>query len=470
MTTDRSREAAASAFAFVIGASSVIDVANDTPWRTNRWIGPFFQLTPATQLTSATCAALLTLLALFLLVGRLWTSPARTDVWARFLALMPGVSMVYAFVWARVFVRSPFVIPWDAMVVAVPALVCFAAFERWPRRCVAGLVLLVGIVVRLIVFARFPVDEGADMLPLTRAALGNLVKGVSPYTYYNLPDPLPLTYFPFTWLAYLPCFLARADLRWTNLVAELAIVSAIVWTARHARESGDPASGDAADRSLLAWGFVFLLPSSIHFDRITTAPIAWALITWCVALLARRSRHDWILLGATAAATPLAAVLIPFVCVVWWQRHSLRGMLRRGLWAALLTAFVLAPFVLWSPRGFLDGAILWFNDLSRYPGVSWREYQPWERYAGFGGLFWGHGLERALAPVQWLLVMGIAVLFAKTGGRRLAAHVAAAFLAFMLFNSVNWPYFYQPAIFVGLLAIASAPAPEPAPLLRDERV
>jgi uncharacterized membrane protein len=228
----------------------------------------------------------------------------------------------------------------------------------------------------------------------------------------------------------------------------MALVAAIAWP-RH------PPDGNQRHGGLLAWGFVFLLPSSIYFDRVTTAPVAWALITWCVALLARRSRHDWVLLGATAAATPLAAVLVPFVCVVWWKQHSLRGMVRRGLQAALLASLVIVPFVLWSPRGFVDGAVLWFNDLSRYPGVSWTAYQPWARYAGFGGLFWRAGLARALAPVQWLLVGSLTFLFARRGARRLAAHVAAAFVAFMLFNSVHWPYFYQPAIFVALLAIVT---------------
>jgi hypothetical protein len=119
---------------------------------------------------------------------------------------------------------------------------------------------------------------------------------------------------------------------------------------------------------------------------------------------------------------------------------------------------ILAPFVLWSPRGFIDGAVLWFNDLSRYPGVTWRAYQPWARYLGFGGLFWREGLERALAPIQWLLVGGVTVLFARRRARAdlLACHVAAAFVAFMVFSSVNWPYFYQPAIYSALLITSRA--------------
>jgi hypothetical protein len=446
----------AEAFAFVLGASCLVDLAMDTPWRRGTWIGPFFQLTPATQRTSATCAALLALLTGFLLFGRFPASSEERDGDLReiLLGLLPVVSMLYALLWARVFVgHSSALIPWNAMAVAAPLLACACALKRWPLRYLLAPALVVGLTVRLLMFARFPVDEGADMLPLTEAALRNFVKGANPYTYYNLPDPLPLTYYPLTWLAYLPLYVAHLDIRWTNLAAEMAILAAIVVAAGGWRDT------PARRLGLVAWSFLFLLPSSVHFDRITTAPVAWALIAWTVVLLVRRSRHDWVLLGATAAATPLAAILVPFACVAWWKEHSPRGMLRRGLQAGLLASVILAPFVLWSPRGFLEGAVLWFNDLSRYPGVSWKAYQPWARYLGFAGLFWRHGLERALAPIQWLLVGGITVLFVKRGRQHLAAHVAAAFAAFMLFNSVNWPYFYQPAIFLGLIAVVTTDLP-----------
>jgi hypothetical protein len=66
--------------------------------------------------------------------------------------------------------------------VAAPLFVCASAFKRWPLRHVTGVVLVVGVMLRLVLFARFSIDEGADMLPLTRAALANLVKGASPYT------------------------------------------------------------------------------------------------------------------------------------------------------------------------------------------------------------------------------------------------------------------------------------------------
>jgi hypothetical protein len=457
---------------FAICASSLIDVATDTPSVRGHWLGPFFQLTPATQLTSACCAAALTLLALFMLFERSEGSGAAPEpkgaadggVISRLIRLLPATSMVYVLFWTQPHVDRAFAIPWNAMVVVAPIFIGISAFRCWPPLWTAAVVAVVGITVRLVHFARFPIDEGADMLPLTQSALASFLAGKNPYTYYDLPGPVPLTYYPLTWLAFLPPYLAHVDLRWTNIVAELAVLAAIVGAGRSRGKAGTKA-GDAAASfmnpegvAVLVWSFQFLLPSTVYFDRITTAPVAWALISWCIVLLARESAYAWVMLGLTAAGTPLASIVAPFAFVTWWQRHSPREAAIRTLSAGLVAGVILAPFVLWSPRGFIDGAVLWFNDLSRYPGVTWRAYQPWARYLGFGGLFWREGLERALAPIQWLLVGGVTVLFARRRARAdlLACHVAAAFVAFMVFSSVNWPYFYQPAIYSALLITSRA--------------
>jgi hypothetical protein len=458
---------------FVICASSVIDVATDTPSVEGHWLGPFFQLTPATQATSACCAGVLIVLAAWMLFGRTGdssVSQSSHDVWTRVLRLLPMTSMLFAFFWTRPHVYPALVIPWSALVVGAPLFLCVATLKRWPPFYIATAAAIAGVAVRMVHFARFSMDEGADMLPLTRSALARFVAGTAPYTHYDLPNPVPLTYYPLTWLAFLPAYLAHVDLRWTNIAAEMAILAAIV-RAGKARENAPEQDGNIgtafmnpADVALLAWSFYFLLPSSVYFDRITTAPVAWALLAWCVALSARESKYASVVLGLTAAATPLAAIVGPFVFVMWWRRLSLRGAVSRTGKAALVATLILAPFVVWSPRGFLEGAVLWFNDLSRYPGTTWRAYRPWQRYIGFGGLFWRAGLERALAPVQWSLVGGLTALFARKRARAglLPSYVAAAFVAFMAFNSVHWPYFYQPALFGALVAIAVA-SPELTP-------
>jgi hypothetical protein len=379
--------------------------------------------------------------------------------------LFPIVPLVFSFFWTRPFVPTENALYWNAMVVAAPLLILALVWARRDPITIAFVVAGVGMVLRLVHFSEFSVDEGADMLALTRSGVASFVAGHNPYRYYNLPAPLPLTYYPVTWLAYVPPYVCHVDLRWTNLVAEAAVLAALLYAdgslgIRSLRDASAAASPSPRPLrlNLLAWAIAFLLPSSVYFDRITTAPVAWALITWCLVTTERAPAYSWAALALTAAATPLAAVMAPALFVVWWKRGSLNAAALAALKAVLLTAAILAPFVVWSPRGFFEGAVLWFNDLSRYPGTTWRAYRPWARYVGFGGIFWSAGLEHALAPIQWGLVAGVSALLARRApsSEAFASHVASAFVAFMLFNSVHWPYFFQPAVCAALVALTFA--------------
>jgi hypothetical protein len=450
---------------FVLLVALTVDFSTDTPWLPGKWLGPFYHLVPATQVTSAACAALLCLLAALPLLGVRRRDEAAFYPVGRpagrastVLSFLPLSSMLFAFFWTRPLVRPCLTIPWNIFMVAAVLSFGFGAVRRWPAVRLSALAALVGIAVRMVHFSRFSIDVGGDMLPLTRSALGSLMAGRSPYAFRKVPELLPLTYYPLTWLAYLPPYLAHIDLRWTNILAELAIPAAAIYAGSRTRGLRAGAPDDRSRSALLLWSFVFLLPSSVFFDRITTAPVAWALYAWTLATIACGSRRDWLLAGLLAAATPLAALLVPFLGLTWWRQLSRRQAIGRAVLATAVALAFIVPFYLWSPRGFLDGAVLWFNDLKRFPGTKWAAYQTWQRYVGFGGLFWRAGLQKWLVAIQWSLVLAIAALHLRRGGQRrlLPGHVASAFIAFMVFNSVHWPYFYQPALVCGLVALAVA--------------
>jgi hypothetical protein len=165
----------------------------------------------------------------------------------------------------------------------------------------------------------------------------------------------------------------------------------------------------------------------------------------------------------TLAATPFAAPLFPVVLVATWRERGVRAVLLLAGQAAAVVAALVAPFYLWAPREFVEGTLLWFGNLERFPRLRWTEARTWLEYPGLGGLFWTLGIERWLQPLQAALVVGLATWFARAraGVAAVPAFGVAIHLAFVLSNQVLWPYFYHPAIVAALCAAVTATGVRP---------
>jgi hypothetical protein len=265
-----------------------------------------------------------------------------------------------------------------------------------------------------------------------------------------MPWKLPLTYLPLTLLAYLPAVALRFDPRWVSVVCELAAAAIVVRAAGAHRR----AALDHPIYLLLASWYV--LSSSVEWLRITTAPPTWAALALMIATAGER-RRSAVAVGLAVATTPLAAVFVPFVALLWLRR-GLGSATRTALLALGVAAACILPFVLWAPRPFFEGTILWFNDLQRYPGIRWDMSRTWAEYAGLAGLFWEHGLQRWLKPLQALALGAVVIVYWRRGSppEGFAAFCTAGFLAFMVCNPVIWPYYYAPAVIAGLLAAGAA--------------
>ena len=347
------------------------------------------------------------------------------------------------------------------------------AVRRAPGLAIAAVALVFGVILRSINMRYIPIEPSrGDMLPLVQQALTNFLDGRSPYAFYMMPWILPLTYFPLTWLAYLPAHLFGFDFRWINVGAEVAVLGAAMFVARHARGRRSSAGGAA----FILWGWLFLSPTVVHWDLTTTAPIGWAAIAWALALVvAGRQRMAPVALGVAAATTPFIAVFMLFIALNWWRSEGLSVTIARLARAALVAGLLLLPFFAWAPQPFLDGTVRWFNDLERFPRIKWRTERTWGDITGFSGMLWQWRLERWLKPIQLGTTLLVAAIYAWRGARRsdLLAHATAAFLLFMLFNPVLWPYLYNPALVAALLAAGGA-LPEPAraaaaAVVQDER-
>jgi hypothetical protein len=342
---------------------------------------------------------------------------------------------------------------WAGAVLAL-ALLLTLAIVRARAATIAAAALAVGLALRAVTFARAPPGETGDMLVLVINAGHRLLDGKSPYAIYEMPWKLPLTYLPLTLLAYLPAMALHFDPRWMSALFEL-LVAGVAIRAATAELDARSAREHPIFLVLAAW---YLLSSSLEWVRMTTAPASWAALALLLASAARDRRFSPVALGLAAATTPLAAVFAPYVVLGWLERRGLARTLRAGLVAAAVVAAFVAPFFFWAPARFIEGTVLWFNDLDRYPRLRWGEARTWIEYAGFTGLLWQHGLERWLKPLQVLSMVTLSALYLRRGSPRaaFAPFCVAAFLLMMVCNTVIWPYYYEPAVIAAMVAVAVA--------------
>jgi hypothetical protein len=403
--------------------------------------------------------------ALLLIIALLWLllRPRSTDAMAAnrrlplWLALLPLLVAIFSIADVITHVFSG----WTPVRVATfgSGLVALLVLglRRGPGVAFAAVAFALGIALRFPHIKYIPLEPArGDMLPLVQQALDNLLRGQSPYTTYKMPWELPLTYFPLTWLSYLPAHRLGLDVRWTNVVAEIAILLAALHIERHTPlERRQFAPGTL----LVVWSWIFLSPTMIAWDMVTSAPIGWAMIAWVLALVqTRRHGAAIVVLGLAVATTPLIAVVLPLVALCWWREDGFVATIRRGVLALGLGGLLLLPWFLWTPGPFLDGTVRWFNDLNRFPREKWRTQHTWAEITGFSGYLWEWRLEQWLKPIQFVSLVAVSALFGWRGARRseLTAHAVAAYVIFTLFNPVLWPYLYNPALVAAFLAVAGA--------------
>jgi hypothetical protein len=387
-------------------------------------------------------ALVVSLIALMLLIAR---APSR----------LPGTraaALLAACAWAATahnlagfLVAAPTPGLWLALAAGLLALLTIAWRRPHPAALFAT-ALALGSVARLLAAAALPITpEHGDMLPLVRGALQRLLAGQSPYAIYAMPWPVPLTYLPISWLAYLPPALLGLDIRLSNLIAETC-VGVMLW-----RRS--PAAAGL-------WSWMFLQPSVLNWSLTTTAPIWWAVLAAVLAALIERRHSVWLWLGLAGATSPFAIIVAPFV-IIARRADGWRKLIRGCATALLVGAAWLAPFLIWDAAMVQYGVWLWFNDLARYPRLRWELDHTWAAQLGFSGSFWRRGLEGWLKPIQIviLLLIGGHTWWRGRSDATLIAALAAALLLFMAFNPVLWPYLYQQAAIACLWACATRPPP-----------
>ena len=316
-----------------------------------------------------------------------------------------------------------------------------------------GCAVLAGIALRLFDFAVVPIDpQRADMIPLVLSAFDRLAHGQCPYGMYEMPWRVPLTYLPLTWLSFVPAILAGVDPRWSSTVSELAFLALLVHVGGGRR---------TPESVLLLFAAWFAASSLVASDALTAMPVQSLALGATAGLVAVRSRAAPLAVGFALATTPLAGALVALVSIRWWCDGP-KALARRLAEATAIATLLVLPWVLWSPAAFVAGPVRWFNDLAGFPRQTWLASHAWARVAGFTGVFWTHGWERLLRPVQAVLVLALAAGYARTRSRLAEGDEPSAWvgacvatlLALLLFNVIVWPYLYESASALALVAVA----------------
>lgn len=351
-------------------------------------------------------------------------------------------------------------------VLAVGALVLAAAVVR--PLSAAALLLIAGVVgslLRITTLPGLPIDpRDGDQLPLVLRAIENLLAGRSPYGLFFFPWPLPLVYLPVTWLAYLPTYLLHLDIRLTNLVMELLVAAALLFSLRRGEQRREWELG------ALLWSVCFLSPWTLQWSLHNTHPVFWAVLAGLLAgvRLGRRGLSV-AMAGLCLAASPLGVIVAAFVFASWLCEPSEpRGLVSAGLSigaAGLIGAALMLPFWLWDPKGFLFGVLLFHNDSHRHVyEIVKLEYMHPEM--GFVVLFWKLGLLDALKVVQAGLIAALLTLYLwrRAPRQQLPHFITAALILFFVFNPMLHAHYYWVAAVAALFTLrpeqdCSAPLP-----------
>jgi hypothetical protein len=385
--------------------------------------------------------------------------------WARWLGALPIVTAM-ASIYARGLLEPGPTSAFEAISVAGVGIMVVGTLAGRTPLLLAG-ALASGVAIRAFEFNLVPINPGwGDMLPLVLLAITSAAGGESPYRVYHLPWSVPLTYMPLGWLAYAPLFLARVDPRWTNTLAEVSVLSAVYFCGRKRR---DKTWRDAAATLWAAW---FVASRIVKYDSGVAAQVQWAAIAWLAALAVEKNRWTPAAFGAALGTTVLALPLAPTLAIAWhraWSRplspHPRRArafpLARAIMFATLVGAELTVPWVIWSPRAFFDGVVLWFNDIDRFPSWKWAETREWTLHPGLAGIFWTLHFERWMKPLQIALIAGLAIVYARKTAAKgprdtLGPELVGVFLLFILFNPMVWSYLWEPSLGLALVALASA--------------
>jgi hypothetical protein len=314
---------------------------------------------------------------------------------------------------------------------------------------VFGVAVVAFVVGQVVCIASFPLHPvRSDMLPLIASAARRLLDGHSPYGIYPFGRGLPLTYLPVTWLAYLPAVWAGFDLRAVSVACSLTAAALLV------------GGVEPKDRPIAAsLASVFLLAPYLQYRHDLYLSVWWlGLSATFLFLRRRRFVGAGLAFGVSMLASQFSWLLLLFLLVYLWRAEDTRIAITVAALALGVLAVGVGPFLLASPRAFVDGV-----------------FHHWSGITGVDTINLSYPLlevgSRRITQVVQLVVVGAVALVALVRRepklRDCLGWMVVALLGFTLLNQVIWTYFYLNVAFLlvlcGAVAEPSWREPPPAP-------
>jgi hypothetical protein len=338
------------------------------------------------------------------------------------------------------------------------------------RTLLIGAVILVmtlaGCLLRWIYIARTPIaPQYADMLPLIQGACKALLSGANPYAgVYQMPWPLPLTFWPGLWMPYLIPHVLGVDLRWVHIGVIVMVASLFAGLLLRARCS--PSRENQAFVLASFAGLVLFLFSTelIFFANIAHTPPQWLwMALLAAAILTKRPVLSAVLLGLVLATRQTTVVLAPLLAL-YWLRSS--GSLRTAITLSAVTSgtflLICGPFLALDPVNFIAAPLRHYAELGR-----------WDFAKGAGSFSAdtiGFAYMLRSTQVGWLLPLAsvLAILAPLAlAWRRLRTEtdtllfMGFAGVAVALTAPIPWHYEYFPSLILFSFAALSAAKDSP---------
>jgi hypothetical protein len=311
----------------------------------------------------------------------------------------------------------------------------FSGGHRPQHPFIWGLLVIATLLPRLYWMHRYPVDaQYGDMLPLIQLAGEKFLSGAYPYTGYELPWPLPLTFFPGLWMSYLPALMLGSDLRWIGLCGTLGCIILM--------------GKNIHSRAGLGVLVAFALLPVFHFFTVNghTQSFWFMLCGFGYCFVQGMPLRAAFFLGLALATRQTALVLFPFAMLGWWRELGSGKAWRPGVLCAGLTGLICLPFFLINPDAFLFEPLRHYQELAR----SYQEGAGDPAYLletfGFANLAHLGGFSQWLAPARlmvWIFGLAGCLYFARTP-RDHIRWMAVTALCFTLFTPIPWIYAYFP--------------------------